>query len=322
VVDALVRAADAFFGYLDTIAWSALVLALGCHVAKMAVRAKSWRNIVAASYPGSEVRWTSIFGGYVAGVGVNAVLPARGGDLLKLYIVKHRVRGATYPTLGATLVVETLFDFFIASLLVAWALWLGLLPGLDVIPALPGIDWFWLLRNPRAALATMVALMIASFVAGVWASRHIAAFRRRVAQGFAILRPPSRYLRAVIPWQTLDWVFRLGTVYFFLVAFGLTANVHNALLVQVTQSLSTILPLTPAGIGTEQALLVYVFRGTAPLSAVLSFSVGMKLVLIVANVVIGFAAIALMLRTLRWRRVVDADPDRRPDPEPTTEVTR
>jgi uncharacterized membrane protein YbhN (UPF0104 family) len=313
-VDALVRAADAFFGYLDTIAWSALALALGCHLAKMAVRAMSWRNIIAASYPSSEVRWRSVFGGYVAGVGVNAVLPARGGDLLKLYLVKHRVPGATYPTLGATLVVETLFDFVIASLLVAWALWLGVLPGLDVIPRLPSVDWFWLLRHPRAAVATLIALLVSSFLLGVWASRHIAAFRGRVALGFAVLSPPTRYLRVVVPWQTLDWLFRIGTVYFFLVAFGLAANVHNALLVQVTQSLSTILPLTPAGIGTEQALLVYVFRGTAPLSAVLSFSVGMKLVLIAANVVIGFAAIALMLRTLRWRRVVEEDPDRRTEP--------
>jgi uncharacterized membrane protein YbhN (UPF0104 family) len=313
-VDALVRAADAFFGYLDTIAWSALVLALGCHLAKMAVRARSWRNIIAASYPESDVRWRSVFGGYVAGVGVNAVLPARGGDLLKLYIVKHRVEGATYPTLGATLVVETLFDFVVASALVGWALWLGVLPGLDVIPRLPSIDWFWLLRHPRAAAVTLVALVIGSFLLGVWASRHIAAFRRRVALGFAILSPPTRYLRAVVPWQTLDWAFRITTVYFFLVAFGLVANVHNALLVQVTQSLSTILPLTPAGIGTEQALLVYVFRGTQPLSAVLSFSVGMKLVLIAANVVVGFAAIALMLRTLRWRRMVDSDPDRRAEP--------
>jgi uncharacterized membrane protein YbhN (UPF0104 family) len=74
--------------------------------------------------------------------------------------------------------------------------------------------------------------------------------------------------------------------------------------VQVTQSLSTILPLTPAGIGTEQGLLVYVFSGTASASKVLSFSVGMKLVLMTVNLVLGFGAIALMLRTLRWRHVL------------------
>jgi uncharacterized membrane protein YbhN (UPF0104 family) len=307
-VEPLARAADAFIGYLDTIAWTALVLALVCHVAKMAARARSWRNVVAAAYPEAEVRWRSVFGAYAAGVGVNAVVPARGGDLLKLYLVKHRVEGATYPTLAATLVVETLFDVVVASLLVAWALSLGVLPGLDVIPVqFPSVDWFWLFERPRAAAVVVGLLLVAAFALGAWATKHVAAFRRRVALGFAVMRPPSRYLRHVVPWQALDWGFRLATVYFFLVAFGLVASVHNALLVQVTQSLATILPVTPAGIGTEQALLVYVFRGTAPLAAVLSFSVGMKLVLIAANLVLGLAAVALMLRTLRWRRLVEAE---------------
>jgi hypothetical protein len=46
------------------------------------------------------------------------------------------------------------------------------------------------------------------------------------------------------------------------------------------------------------------FSGKAAKAAVLSFSVGMKVVLMSVNIVVGFAAIALMLRTLRWRRVL------------------
>jgi hypothetical protein len=40
---------------------------------------------------------------------------------------------------------------------------------------------------------------------------------------------------------------------------------------------------------------------------VLSFSVGMNIATVVVNVVLGFASIALMLRTLRWRRVIERD---------------
>lgn len=72
----------------------------------------------------------------------------------------------------------------------------------------------------------------------------------------------------------------------------------------MTNSLSTVLPLTPAGIGTEQALLVYVFAGSAPATAVLSLSVGMKFIVVAANAAVGFLAAALVLRTLRWRRAV------------------
>ena len=303
----LVRAGEAFFEHLSAVAWGYLGLALLFHVAKMAARTHAWRNILAASYPDADVRWRSVFGSYAAGVGVNAVVPARGGDLLKLYLIKHRIEGATYPTLAATLLVETLFDFAVASLLLVWALRQGVLPGLDVVPRLPSIDVLWLFQNPTVA-ATVAAVALALGLAlGTWAARRMDAFRARVAQGCAILRPPRRYLRRVVPWQTLDWCCRLATVYFSLRAFGVPADAHNALVVQVTQSLSTILPLTPAGIGTEQALLVYVFSGTAPATAVLSLSIGMKLALIAVNVVLGFSAIAVMLRTLRWRRAVERD---------------
>jgi hypothetical protein len=63
-------------------------------------------------------------------------------------------------------------------------------------------------------------------------------------------------------------------------------------------------PLTPGGIGTEQALLVYVLAGEAAARAVLSFSVGMNVALITVNVALGALALVIMLRTLRWRALV------------------
>jgi uncharacterized membrane protein YbhN (UPF0104 family) len=300
-VDALFNAVESFFSYFGAIAWGPLLLAILCHLAKTAARGRAWRNIIAAAYPQIRIPFRTVLGSYVAGVGVNAIIPARGGDVLRLFLVKHRVGGVTYPTLGSTLVVEAVFDTVVALLLLFWALQLGALPGLDVIPRLPGIDWLWLFQNPQVAAVVTAIVAVAAFVFGVWASKHIDAFRARVAQGFAVMRSPRRYLTTVATWQAIDWAFRLATIYFFLRAFGIAANVENALLVQVTQSLASILPLTPSGIGTEQALLAYVLRGEAPTTALLSFSVGMRLVLIVVNVAIGFAAIALMLRTLRWR---------------------
>ena len=306
-MDSVVRAAETLFEHLAAIHWRFLGLAVLAHLAKLVVRTRSWRNILAASHPGTPVRWRSVFGAYVAGVGVNAIVPARGGDLLKLYLVKRGIPGSAYPTLAATLVVETLFDFVVASALLLWALSLGVLPGLDVIPVLPNVDWLWLFQHPRVALVVAAVALLLGFVLGALAARRISAFWERVGQGFAILRPPSLYLRAVVPWQALDWGFRLLTVYLLLRGFGLPATAYNAALVQVTQSLATVLPLTPAGIGTEQALLAYVFRGIAPAVDVLSFSVGMKLAIIAVNVAAGSVAILVMLRTLRWRQLVERD---------------
>jgi uncharacterized membrane protein YbhN (UPF0104 family) len=309
-VDSITRAAEAFLERLVALGWGALALAALCHLVKLVVRSRAWRNVLAEAYPETNVSWRSVFGAYAAGVGVNAILPARGGDVVRLYLAKHRIEGATYPTLTASLLVEAVFDSFVSVALLLWAFSLGVLPGLDSVRRLPPIDWLWLFHHPQLAAALGAAATVGAVALYVVGRKQWRDFRARVAQGVVILRRPRRYLRRVVAWQVLDWMLRLATIYFVLRGFGLVANLHNALLVQVTQSLSTLMPLTPGGLGTEQALLVYVFRGAAPTAELLSFSVGRLAVTTVVNVVVGFAAIGLMLRTFRWRGRVEAESPR------------
>ena len=42
------------------------------------------------------------FGAYLAGVGVNSIVPGRAGDLVKIYLVHRRVEETTYTTLAST----------------------------------------------------------------------------------------------------------------------------------------------------------------------------------------------------------------------------
>jgi uncharacterized membrane protein YbhN (UPF0104 family) len=306
-VSSVFNAIEAFFETFAQISWAPLGLAVLCHLGRIAARSRAWRNVIAAAYPASAVEWRQVFGGYVAGVGANALLPGRGGDLLRLYIVKHRVDGATYPTLAATLLADGIFDLFAASLLLGWALWAGILPGSDVLPSLPAIDWLWLFKNQQQAFVIAGFLLAVGLLVGGLAYTRITAFWERVRQGFTIVRTPERYLREVVLFDALDWTLRLTAVFFFLHAFGLPATAFNVFAYQVVGSLSTALPLTPAGIGTEQALLVFLFAGAAAASKILAFSVGVKLITITVNVTLGTAAVALMLGSVRWRHRVASE---------------
>jgi uncharacterized protein (TIRG00374 family) len=137
--------------------------------------------------------------------------------------------------------------------------------------------------------------------------------RARVAQAFAVFDPPTRYLRSVVSWQLADWGLRFATIWFFLGAFGIDQTVRNVLLAQAATSLATLVPATPGGIGTEQALLVYAFRGAdVARSTLLAFSVGMRITITVVNVVAGFAAIFATLGTFRFKHVVRQAPDAPP----------
>lgn len=292
---------------LRAIGWRWVALAAACHVLRLGVRVLGWRTILMAAYPGIRVPRRGVFGAYVAGVGVNSITPARGGDLLRLFLVKRRVEGSKYPTLGATLIPETLFDSVLAGAIVLWAFAIGALPGLGVLPDLPKIDWAWVPRHPNASIIIAGFVLFALAAAFVLTEQRVGLFWRRVAQGFAILRDPRRYVLHVVSWQALSWVFRFASIFFFLKAFGMPATVHNAAIVLAVQSLSSLLPFTPGGVGTVQGLLVYIYRGEIQASVVLTFSVGMHIATVILNLILGFAAIFVMLRTLRWRRLVSPD---------------
>ena len=304
-VRAFIDASQAFFDAVASVAWIPLTLAILLHVTRLSLRVRGWQNILRAALPRSTVPFGVVFGSYVAGVGVNSILPARGGDVVKIYLAKHRLTDANYPALVSTLVVETLFDFVVASVLFVYALSLGLLPGPDLPNGL-AFDWSFVVRHPRLALFLGCVLLGLGIALVTWASKRITEFREKLVRGFSILHDRRAYLRDVVSWQAASWVARGLCIYCFLLAFHIDAGVQTVIAVLVVQGISTVLPFTPGGAGTQQAVLVFALRGTASASAVLAFSVGMQIVTVAVNVVLGFAAIAIMLRTLHVHRQIFA----------------
>ena len=321
-VRAFLDALHAFFGHLAAVSFGALALAVALHVVRLSLRVRAWQNIVRASYPGARVPFTGVLGAYMAGVGVNAITPARAGDLVKLYLARRQVDGSSYPTLGSTLVVETLFDFVVATALFLVALERGLLPGIPHLPRLPAFDWSFVAEHPRIAALLASLLVAGAILLVVWASNHVVAFREKVTRGFAILGSWRAFLTQVVSWQAGSWVARVASVFCFLHAFHIEASADTVLAVVVVQGLATTLPLTPGGAGTQQAVLVFALAGTATTSAVLSFSVGMQLATVAVNVAVGFGAIAVMMRTLRWRSRVLAPEEGLATPTPAVARSR
>jgi uncharacterized membrane protein YbhN (UPF0104 family) len=296
---------DAFLDRLGSVHLLPLALAIGCHLLKMACTSRAWRNVLAAAYPEERVPWISIYGAYLAGVGINAIIPARAGDAVRIVLARRAIPGSTYTTVVSSTLVLSFFDMFAASLLLAWAVSLGELPGLDVLARLDTFDFAWLFSRPLLFDLTIATTLVLVGIAAFWIASHVADFRERVAQAFRVMSPPTRYLGRVVPWQAADWSLRIVTIWFLLAAFDIPQTLKNAGLVQVSSSVATLFPITPAGIGTEQAFLLYVLNGVAATSVLLAFSVGAKLTLTLTNVVAGFTAIALTLRTVRYRKALE-----------------
>jgi uncharacterized membrane protein YbhN (UPF0104 family) len=303
---------DAFLDQLAAIDFLPAFIAVLLQLARLFSTSQAWRNVLVAAYPDREVPRLSIYGAYLSGIGINAIIPVRAGDAVRVVLAHRAIPKSSYTTVISSTLVLSIFDIAAASTLLIWAaLTLDELPGIGELPDLRSFDFAWLLDRPLAAELILAAILIALAILAVWIHGHVSDFWDRVKQAFTVVLDPPAYFGSVAIWQAADWSLRLVTVWFMLDAFDIPQSVQNVLLVQVSSSIATLLPLTPGGLGTEQAFLLYVFGGTVPGAQLLAFSVGMRLILLATNVVAGFTAITLTLRTTNFRGVVKSAQDAR-----------
>jgi uncharacterized membrane protein YbhN (UPF0104 family) len=303
-LDSFFDAVETFFSNLAAVHWGALVFALGLHFCHLLCRSRAWFNVLRAAYPDERFGWRRIVGAYVAGVGINSIMPARAGDVTKIYLAKQSVPNSSYPAVTSSFFVDSVFDTPVGLLVLLYAITQGVLPSLNLLPSLPAFDLAFWADHPRFMLFTLTFLMIALLTLFAVLSIRAVVFWHRIKQGVVILTDFRRYLRQVASWMAAGWLLRFSAFYFLLEAFNIGGSFRNVLLVMSVQALSSVTPFTPGGAGAQQALLVYVFRDTASRSAVLAYSVGQQLALAAFNVACSLVAIFLMLRTLSLRSIV------------------
>jgi glycosyltransferase 2 family protein len=297
------NAAEAFFDNLSKIDWGDVALALLFLLGMQLARAWAWRNVLRAAYPGTPISFLRLGAAYLAGAGINAILPARAGDVTKVFLAKRQIPGSSYPAVTSSFLVQTVFDTTVGALVLLYAITQGLLPEPPRLPNLPAFEIAFWAENPRVLLLTVLGLLLAIAIAIYYLAHHVRRFWDRVKQGLTILREPSRYLREVAAWQGAGWLCRFAAFWFFLDAFGIGGSVGNVLLVMSVQAIATVVPFTPGGAGAQQALLVATLQGPSR-AAVLSYSVGTQIAMAAWSLVLGFAAMVAVFRTTDWRGLV------------------
>ena len=288
------------------------------HLLHQVVRTRGWFNIIRASYPDAdELRARDVTRAYLAGVGLNGVVPARGGDLAKLYLIRRRAPRTRPSTLLATFVPETLFESALGIALIIWACSQGLLP----VPAAAGeftsVDVSVVVSHPftsAALAATCGAALVLLFRVLSGRARVLLA---RVRLGLTILRRPRDYLLGVVTWQTLARAIRLCSLACFLAAFALPVTLETVVLVMAAQSGTRIIPIAPASAGLRIAMLAYGFieltGESVDIRRLTAFSFGVGAVLCVTAFAISLAILGREFDTASPRRIAERLRERSPD---------
>lgn len=297
------NAASAFFDHLSDIRWTPFAIALVFLAGMQLSRAWAWRNVLRAAYPGTPISFLRLAAAYLAGAGINAVVPARAGDVTKVFLVKRQIPHSSYPAVTSSFLVQSVFDTTAGVLVLLYAMSQGLLPEPPELPNLPAFEISFWANHPRTLLIVLGVLLLATAIGVYYLAHHVRRFWARVRQGLVILSQPRRYLREVWAWQGIGWLCRFGAFWFFLEAFNIGGSVGNVMLVMSVQAIATIVPFTPGGAGAQQALLVATLSGPSR-AAVLSFSVGTQIAMAAWSVLLGFGAILLVFRTTDWKDLI------------------
>ena len=193
----------------------------------LTLRSRAFFNSLRAAYPAVPFQWRRIWGAYFAAVGFNNVVPARGGDIIKLFLTRSSIPGSSYPDRGrrvlrrvdlrrrrgrarAGLRVHPGGLSQAAGLLQA-QLVRHLLPGRALPPhAVP---------DHGAGVLGLVAFALLSV--------RVKAFWARVRQGVTILSDRPRYLREVAACRRVAWMCRFAAFWFLLDAFRVGGSVQE-----------------------------------------------------------------------------------------------
>jgi uncharacterized membrane protein YbhN (UPF0104 family) len=301
---AFFNAVGDFFDSVAAIHWLSLFFALLAFGIYLTLRARASFNILSAAYPGERIQFRYVWGAYIAGYGFNAVVPARGGDVIRLFLTKSRIPNSSYPAVASSFTVELIFDLCMAVPILAFAFSQGAFPKPPDFSDLPAFDLAFFASHPRFTLFLLTVLGIATLVAFALLSARVRAFWGRVRQGVTILFDRRRYFREVFAVQFVGWLFRFTAFFFLLEAFNVGGSVRNVLLVLGVNAVAALVPFTPGGAGVQQALLVKVFSGTATGATVAAYSVGQQIAIAAFTFGVGFAALVWVFRIRSFKEVI------------------
>jgi uncharacterized membrane protein YbhN (UPF0104 family) len=299
------NAVGKFFSNLASLRWGSLIIGLLLFGIYLSFRARAWFNVLRAAYPAERIQFRRIWGAYMAAYGFNNVVPARGGEIIKLFLAKTSIPNSSYPAIVSSLSVEVVFDVVVGVFILVFAFAHGVFPKPPDFSKLGAFELSFLFAHPRFTLFLITALAVLVLVGFALLSARVKAFWARVRQGVTILFDRRRYLRQVFLVQLAGYVIRFAAFWNILDAFRIGGSFENVALVLAVNAVASAVPFTPGGAGVQQALLLKVFASKET-ALVTAYSVGQQIAIAAFSFTIGFLAIVFVFRFRGFRDVIAA----------------
>ena len=314
------------------VSWFYVFLAILANLASIMLKVASWKIIFDFTFQGLKTRWRDLTSALMIGFLVNALVPARVGELARAYVISRRETIEGYyisrSTVFGTIVLERVFDGLAMALIVTYGVVNMDLPAwadrgalvLLLIAVLIG-GALVLLEAKREKLQKGAAEAQARFrEEHPWWRKQLTHLRgvvARFSEGQQVLRSPGRVI-VIFCTTSASWISQLTAVYLSLHAFHLGfIGFLGALLLLILINIAGALPATPANVGIFQLATVIPLTltyGSAPPgqacsvdvkciteSTALAFSIGLQA--IEGSIGLGIGSIFLLKEGLTFKQV-------------------
>jgi uncharacterized protein (TIRG00374 family) len=145
----------------------------------------------------------------------------------------------------------------------------------------------------------------------------ISALLRKVADRITLLINNRRTLWWAFTWAALNWILDATCLWVFLWSFGSVISPIDLLVAYGLANVLAAIPITPAGLGVVEAVLISSFVGFGvPHSEAILAVIGYRLVNFWLPIPLGGACYA----SLQWRRPTEVKPVRGIAPDPSPDV--
>ena len=127
-ISSFFSAVGKFFSSLADIHFGALLVALVAFGLYLTIRSRAAFHVLRAAYPQEQIEFRRIWAAYIAAYGFNNVIPARGGDVIRLFLTKTSIPNSSYSAVAAATFVELIFDATMGVFILTFAFTQGVFP--------------------------------------------------------------------------------------------------------------------------------------------------------------------------------------------------
>lgn len=276
------------------VSWLFVALAILANLLSIITKVGSWKIIFDFSFRGISGRWMDLTSALMIGFLINALVPARLGELARAYVITRRQAQLKKPVSRSavigTIVLERVFDGIAMGVIVIAGIVLLDLPAwaetgaasLLAISLVTAIILILLEIRRERLQQDARKVLDRDFEEYSWWRRQTTRMHgalARFSDGQKTLRSPLRVTALMI--TTLSsWIAQLLAVYFSLMAFHLgdELGVTGALLLLILINIAGALPATPGNIGVFQLATALPMQGIYGIGEpeALAFAIGLQ----------------------------------------------